>query len=544
MTTQHEYGIKALMQKKTVDIIKLIDSKQFNPEKLIKNINLKQGVSAELQLMPLKWVLDKYKSFFIDHETLQRFLQEWKKAKVNSYLSTVFGGLSHKDLFQLADINKIVEEYNHRLSDETLSKQEKMALQDSYNYFKNLQDSEYTYLILDGQHRLKYLYDFLNNEITFDVLNEFTPSEIKIDGLDKSYSVSMSGKKFNELAPPIQIHLLYNVTIPVTFFYSGSVKVLAFTFVASNDGNPMSYHEKRSVLCKNKFVRFLVNYSLQHAERKTFWKRIAKVNLDKKEDTLFHALMFPWYLMQRSNCNVNVSNNYNFSLFDSDFQFEEMFNVDKNYLEGYKKVFDEVLKVIVLGKPKIKLKYAELFDLFYIVHLLTDKGFNDYTYKIEDYTEFLVWFTTSQKLRKARDRFVLNADGTDYKDHNGKSVEKKHSFASKLKEQNASNFIFRINEIKKDIENEIDTLVMNNLIKAIGNRKSSMTVADVAEQSNYVDAIGAKIPKKFVYTDHGTNYEINEKNNVANGGKRVKENVDLTTSIHNKQKYNIEQKNK
>ena len=87
----------------------------------------------------------------------------------------------------------------------------------------------------------------------------------------------MSGKYFNELPSPIQIHLLYNITIPVTFFYSGSIKVLAYTFVASNDGNPMSWHEKRSVLCKNNFVRFFISYSLQHAEREKFWAKIAKV---------------------------------------------------------------------------------------------------------------------------------------------------------------------------------------------------------------------------------------------------------------------------
>ena len=71
-----------------------------------------------------------------------------------------------------------------------------------------------------------------------------------------------------------------------------------------------------------------------------------------------------------------------------------------------------------------------------------------------------------------------------------------------------------------------------------------MTVADVAEDTGFIDASGAEIPEEYVYTDHGPNYEINEKNNVANGGKREKGQVDLATSIHNKQKYNIEQKNK
>ena len=71
-----------------------------------------------------------------------------------------------------------------------------------------------------------------------------------------------------------------------------------------------------------------------------------------------------------------------------------------------------------------------------------------------------------------------------------------------------------------------------------------MTVADVAEDTGFIDASGAEIPEEYVYTDHGPNYEINEKNNVANGGKREKGQVDLTLPKHNKELYNVEQKNK
>jgi len=171
--TQHEIGMKALFNKKTAEIIKLIDTKQFDPKSLIGKVKLKKSVSASLKLMPLKWVKDNYKLFYVDSETLQRFLQEWKKAKIDSYLSTVFGGLAHKDLFQLADIKNIVKAYEKRLDDETLSTDEKAAIKDSYDYFKSLEDQGYTFLVLDGQHRLKYLFEYLNNEITFDVLKDY-----------------------------------------------------------------------------------------------------------------------------------------------------------------------------------------------------------------------------------------------------------------------------------------------------------------------------------------------------------------------------------
>ena len=143
---QHEIGIQALLNKKTAEIINMIDTKQFDPKSLFGKVKLKKSVSANLKLMPLKWVKDNYKLFFVDSETLQRFLQEWKKSKIDSYLSTVFGGLAHKDLFQLADIKKIVNAYKDRLEDETLNKDEKIALEDSYNYFKSLEDKKFTFL--------------------------------------------------------------------------------------------------------------------------------------------------------------------------------------------------------------------------------------------------------------------------------------------------------------------------------------------------------------------------------------------------------------
>ena len=95
------------MQKKTAEIIKLIQSQQFDPKSLIGKVKLKNSVSAKLRLMPLNWIKDNKKLFFVDSETLQRFLQEWEKGKIDSYLSTVFVVLPIKTYFNLLILRKL-----------------------------------------------------------------------------------------------------------------------------------------------------------------------------------------------------------------------------------------------------------------------------------------------------------------------------------------------------------------------------------------------------------------------------------------------------
>ena len=109
--------IKSLMSKELSEIINLVSSQTINPRELTNYIKPRNNVLATLLKVPLKFVYDNYKYFYVDSKTLQRFEIEWEEYKINSHLSSTFGGLSHKDLFQLAEIAPIVKDYENRLSD-------------------------------------------------------------------------------------------------------------------------------------------------------------------------------------------------------------------------------------------------------------------------------------------------------------------------------------------------------------------------------------------------------------------------------------------
>ena len=74
-------------------------------------LNLSQKVDSEVQIQTPRWIYQLHKSnkLHYDRERLQRLLTHWPELKANSYLTTLFNGLSQKDTIQLARIDTIAE---------------------------------------------------------------------------------------------------------------------------------------------------------------------------------------------------------------------------------------------------------------------------------------------------------------------------------------------------------------------------------------------------------------------------------------------------
>ena len=71
----------------------------------VKNLTQKITGAARIMAPSALYQLHVNNKLFYDRERLQRLLQAWHDAKVNSYLFTAFNGASVKDCFQLAEIN-------------------------------------------------------------------------------------------------------------------------------------------------------------------------------------------------------------------------------------------------------------------------------------------------------------------------------------------------------------------------------------------------------------------------------------------------------
>jgi hypothetical protein len=186
-------------------------------------------------------------------------------------------------------------------------------------------------------------------------------------------------------------------------------------------------------------------------------------------------------------------------------------------------------------QPKKKIKYGEMFDLFYVVWKLSESKIAGQKYKISRTDEFFTWFKKSENDRIERDRYVVV---------NGVNVEARHSYKGKLSRMSKENFEYRIVEIEKDITRDLPTLIKEGIITAVGSRSSSLSLEDVALHNNMMTGIGEPITELDLYSKKGRQLEINEKKPVSQGGKRILENVDIQTPSHNKKIYNQVQKQK
>ena len=102
-------------------------------------LNLSKRVDSEVEIQTPRWIyqLHKKNKLHYDRERLQRLLNHWPETKANSYLTTLFNGLSQKDTIQLARIDTIVEKLKEDLSIETDSFEIEF-LEENLQYFQNL----------------------------------------------------------------------------------------------------------------------------------------------------------------------------------------------------------------------------------------------------------------------------------------------------------------------------------------------------------------------------------------------------------------------
>jgi hypothetical protein len=128
----------------------------------VKNLTQKITSDARIMKHAALYQLHVNNKLFYDRERLQRLLQSWHDAKVNSYLFTAFNGASVKDCFQLAEIKPIVEDLQKKLIP---TEPNYAFVEENLKYFTDILNQGYEYLVLDGQHRMSslkklYIYNY------------------------------------------------------------------------------------------------------------------------------------------------------------------------------------------------------------------------------------------------------------------------------------------------------------------------------------------------------------------------------------------------
>jgi hypothetical protein len=455
--------------------------------------NISKKVDSIVEIKTTGWIYQQYKKnkLFFDRERLQRLLKKWEKPQSDSYKTTLFNGANYKDSIQLAEIDTIVSNLKIQISEEN-DGFEKDFLKENLDYFQDLQDKGFEYIVLDGQHRIEDIKDYFDNLLSF---NPTTPIIFKFK--DSPGTIDIKGK-YEELPKEAREHLFNSIGLIVVIYQTGDLSELARIFITSNSMKAMTHHEKR-ILNYNPINRWLNKLCLKYTNIRHMFANIGAgmsgdYDLDSKGDTLFAAEMLCWindnYYELSEDRLDQVLNTYK-----SAKELKE--RLKKTYISKKDKAITQnIIKTMANGcariDPKILKKFgkASYYNLFMTLSFFMqetnlwgkEKKING-SYKVKDSQTFVKWFFDEEMAR-------LNSKGTyqihrmfgkikrqvhdySFNKHNGDS---KHKAKKSMKGKGGSKYSFdsyaRIRYLLEDFFNDREDLLKIGAISEIGSRQS------------------------------------------------------------------------
>jgi len=490
-------------------------------------LNLSQKVDSEVQIQTPRWIYQLHKSnkLHYDRERLQRLLTHWPELKANSYLTTLFNGLSQKDTIQLARIDTIAEKLKEDLSVETDSFEIEF-LEENLQYFQNLLEQKKEFLLLDGQHRIDEIVKFFDDERIFEPSNP-----IVYQYKDKPGRYYVKGL-FSKLDESIQDYLFDSIPLITVVYNTGDLQELARIFITSNSMVAMSEHEKR-ILNYNPINRWLVNLCNYNTNIRSMFLSIGSgmtgdYDVSKKKgDTLFTAEMLLWindnnYENQESALNEvlgprqrDVKNSLKISII----------NKDKETTKKIMRLMADGCALYDIKKLK-KFGKSSLYNFFYTLAYFTQSGNIwgnqkdiDGKYEVNNLEVFTKWFFDKEFVRiNARDTYhyykILGKNKKQMHDYSfaKHNADQKHSSKKSMKGEGGSKYSFsdyaRLRYLLEDLNSSINDLVKVGALKKVGSRKSIMS------RDEYLVAHNVKLSES-------DNLHLDELNPVSKGGERT-----------------------
>lgn len=506
--------------------------------------NITKKVDSIVEIKTTRWIYELYKTqkLFFDRERLQRLLIDWLQIQSDSYKTTLFNGANYKDIIQLAEINTIVSDLKTQISEEN-DGFEKDFLKENLDYFQDLQNKGFEYIVLDGQHRIEDIKNYFDNLLSF---NPTTPIIFKLK--DSPGSINIKGK-YEELPEEARQYLFDSIGLIVVIYKTGDLSELARIFITSNSMKTMTHHEKR-ILNYNPINRYLNKLCLKYTNIKYMFANIGAgmsgdYNLDSKGDTLFAAEMLCW-----------INDNYYELTEDRLDQVLDTYKSAKELKEKLKKMYHiskkdqdttaNIIKTMANGCARIDSKIlkkfgkASYYNLFMTLSFFMqetnlwgkEKEING-SYRVKNSQTFVKWFFDEEinrlhspgtyQYHKMFGKTKKQAHDYSFNKHNGDS---KHKAKKSMKGKGGSKYSFdsyaRIKYLLEDLYNDLEELLKIGAISKVGSRKS------IHSRDEFLVQKGVKLSKS-------NGLHLDEIVPVSKGGRRTFSNtrfVDKETNIN------------
>ena len=503
------------------------------------SLNRGQIIGCIQENISLGWVLDNFEKIGIDNKELQRYLQEWKPDEIDEYLTNVLFGQELKDTFQLIVLDEQIKWIKEELNlTNNKNKQDKLKKDLKYfEYWKN--EKKMTYLCIDGQHRLWYLWLFLTSQLTINI----TQPE-KDQWIYNNKIIELSNIHFKEYPDEVK-EVIKSIQLACIFWAKASLTKFAFIFTSCNKGKSPHPHELRSVFNKGDWGSFCSEILLDCPDRDRIWKSTIhltnKITFEQKADTYYLASLFPFWYKESGYNQLPFSSKYDF--INTDFLYDVEYNIPKNVLKEYYKDIKDIYTYIKALNPK-KFTTCQFTNLLYyhIKYTKVGIGPDERIYNIKKPLEFINKFIDDDKDREERDMFEVDKKG-EFIFKDGEKIVKEHRYSKKNSTNTYNNVEYRKNFMNQDIFDNISLFEEKGIIQKLGNRNTGLTAEDVAYHNDYKDRSGKPLDKIVLRSkDVKNNYVINEEKAASQGGDRTLDNTNIMKQNENLNLYNTEQK--
>ena len=488
----------------------------------------------------LQWVLDYKELIGVDAKELQRYLQEWTLDEQQEFITNILYGYELKDTFQLIVLDEQILWLEKQINS-VVSDKKKKQYKKELKYFKYWKyEKKKTFLCIDGQHRLYYLYLLLTGEL---LINIKEPE--KGEWSYNNESIELNDTLFTKHSEEIQ-KVIKSIEIACIFWSNAPLSKFKFIFTSCNKGKSPHHHELRSVFNKGDWGIFCSETLLDCPDRDQIWDDImklsAKITFAQKADTYYLSSLFPFWYKELGHKTLPLVDKYDF--IKTDFLYATDYNIPNNILKEYYKDIQFVYTIIKSLNPKT-FTVCQFTNLLYYYIKFTKSGIgpDSQTYNIRKPLEFINQFLTDETDRYERDKYVLDADNKVVIDGNGDEVEKEHRYESKNSTNTYKNVVYRKKMMNEDIHKNVNHFAKNGIIQKQGNRSTGLTAEKVAYNNDYKDRSGKPLDMLDLRSkDSSDSYVVNEENPTSQGGDRTLDNANLMKQKPNLRLYNSEQK--
>jgi hypothetical protein len=518
--------------------------------------------------MPLKWILENHQKFYTDRKLIQRLLDEWELYRRNEYLFDVLTGASCKDLIILAEIKPIlqtivdaIEELKGENDDSKITKSRIMALEENREYFQDLLDKGYEFLIIDGQHRIHEIVNFFQfKKTTEPFVSPKSPEPIHDFGYeidDEFIPYNINHKTFKEIPEKIRDLMLIDIDFLIVFIGSGEIKSLKGLFKRSNDNTPIGFFQDLISSSYGPVFRWVTDYHDEETQTRNVMALDKKFvgftkNYNEKNKGLAFAnselllyVLGEYGVKKELRPKGKKTDTGLWSIFEDDFHLP---NKEKELTTSNINIIADGIKTKESLNPLTRASYSNAFIFLCAMRDKNHpqrKGYDIPVFKVKQAKELMEWFFPKETKRLEKDLWIMDGDTPKMHiklDGTKEKIKNPNCYEQMNRRIWDYNYIeVRLNMMWEDFVSDYQDLELKGIIVREGEKVTNQpkTRIKVAAANDWKDAYGKSVD---VYNDllgtGDSKYDVGHLVHNDDGGSVEIENLQLEASISNRKQQN------